>query len=163
MSRGNLTGMEILEKVSRLESGKNKKKHYGKHVFVSYPSRKLTKHTFCILCFPHFLSSTMWCLKSCCYSQDEISRKRFGGVKKFVKNVKKLIFTVFFIIERWFFKGIQRKTKKVKTVFASILIPNRILLKTKTQNIQNHRIQFITKITIFRKIKKPCNTKIFWK
>ena len=51
----------------------------------------------------------------------------------------------------------------MKTIFASILIPNRILLKTKTQNMLNHRIQFIMKITIFRKIKKSYNTKTLWK
>ena len=77
--------------------------------------------------------------------------------------MKKLIFTVFFIIERWFFKGIHRKNKKVKNVFASILIPKCVFSKTKMQNILNHRIQFIMKITIFRKIKKSCNTKTLWK
>ena len=77
--------------------------------------------------------------------------------------MKNLIFTVFFIIERWFFKGIHRKNKKVKTVFASILIPKCVFSKTKMQNILNHRIQFITKIMIFRKIKKSCNTKTLWK
>ena len=73
------------------------------------------------------------------------------------------IFTVFFIIERWFFKGIHRKNKKVKTVFASILIPKYVFSKTKMQNIINHRIQFIMKIMIFRKIEKSCNTKTLWK
>ena len=77
--------------------------------------------------------------------------------------MKKLIFTVFFIIERWVFKGIPRKNKKVKTVFASILIPKCVFSKTKMQNILNHRVQFITKIMIFRKIKTSCNTKTLWK
>ena len=77
--------------------------------------------------------------------------------------MKTPIFTVFFIIERWFFKGIHRKNKKVKTVFASILIPKCVFSKTKMQNILNHRVQFIMKITIFRKIKKSCNTKTLWK
>mgnify|MGYP003710196037 CR=1 FL=1 len=51
----------------------------------------------------------------------------------------------------------------MKTLFASILIPKCVFLKTKMQNILNHRVQFITKIVIFRKIKKSCNTKTLWK
>ena len=64
----------------------------------------------------------------------------------------------FFIIERVFFKGIHRKNKKVKTAFASILIPKCGFSKTKMQNILNHRVQFIMKIMIFQKTKKSCNT-----
>ena len=77
--------------------------------------------------------------------------------------MKKTFFTVFFIIERWFIKGIYKKIKKVKTVFASILIPSCVFLKTKKQNILNHRVQSIMKITIFQKIKKSYNTKTLWK
>ena len=71
--------------------------------------------------------------------------------RELVKNVKKTDFYSFFIIERWFFKGIHRKNKKVKTVFASILIPKCAVSKPKIQNISKHRIQFIMKIMIFRK------------
>ena len=80
-----------------------------------------------------------------------------------IKNTKTPIFTVFFIIERWLFKGIHRKKQNVKTGFASILTPKCVFSKTKIQNISNHRIQFIMKIMIFRKIKKSCNTKTLWK
>ena len=104
-----------------------------------------------------------WCWKSRFSSWDEMSRKHFSSDGKLIKNVKNLNFTVFFIIERWFFKGIHRKNKKVKTVFASILIPKCVFSKTKIQNMLNHRIQFITKIMIFRKIEKSCNTKTLWK
>ena len=92
-----------------------------------------------------------------------MSRKQFPSDEKMIKNVKNPIFSVFFIIERWFFKGIHRKNKKVKTIFASILTPECVFSKTKIQNNLNHRIQSITKITIFRKIKKSCNTKTLWK
>ena len=84
-----------------------------------------------IFIFFEFLTPTAWCLKSCCYSQDEIPRKRFWSDEKLIKNMKRLIFIVFFIIERVFFKGIHRKNKKVKTLFASILIPKCVFLKTK--------------------------------
>ena len=77
--------------------------------------------------------------------------------------MKNQVFTVFFIIERWFFKGIHRKNKKVKTIFASILIPKYVFSKIKMQNILNHRVQFITKIKYFSENKKSCNTKTLWK
>ena len=70
---------------------------------------------------------------------------------------------VVFMIERWFFKGIHRKNKNMNNVFASILIPKCVFSKTKMQNILIHRIQFIMKIMIFRKIRKSYNTKTLWK
>ena len=63
--------------------------------------------------------------------EDEIPRKHFWSDEKLINNMKKLMFIVFFIIERVFFKGIHRKNKKVKTLFASILIPKCVFLKTK--------------------------------
>ena len=80
-----------------------------------------------------------------------------------VKKNEKPDFYSFFIIERWFFKGIHRKNKKVKTDFASILIPKCGFSKIKIHNILNHRVQFIMKIMIFRKTKKSCNAKTLWK
>ena len=73
--------------------------------------------------------------------------------------MKNVIFSLFFIIEPMFFKGIQRKNKNVEIVFMAILIPKCAFLKTKIHNIRNYRIQFVVKIVIFRKIKMSCNTK----
>ena len=108
------------------------------------------------------LYDTHACCKSCIKSAQGMCNYKFSLTCKMIKNVKTPIFTVFSIIERWFFKGIHRKNKKVKTVFASILIPKCVFSKTKIQNILNRRVQFIMKITIFRKIKKSCNTKTLW-
>ena len=91
------------------------------------------------------------------------AQEAFLEWRKIDKKHEKTDFYSFFIIERVFFKGIHRKNKKVKTLFASILIPKCVFSKTKIQNIINHRIQFIMKITIFRKLEKPCNTKTIWK
>ena len=77
--------------------------------------------------------------------------------------MKNPTFTVFPSSNVGFSKAFREKTKKVKTVFASILIPKCVFSKTQIQNILNHRIQFITKIVIFRKIKTSCNTKTLWK
>ena len=77
--------------------------------------------------------------------------------------MKNLTFRCFFIIGLLFFKGIHRKNKKTKIMFMSILIPKCVFFKTKNQNMLNPRVQFIMKITIFRKIKMSCNTKTLWK
>ena len=130
-----------------------------KIIFATPLHPKLKKYFLKDFVFFWFLKPTELCSKIDSYSQDEMSRKHFSSDGKLIKNVKNLDFTVFFIIERWFFKGIHRKNKKVKTVFASILIPKCVFSKTKIQNILNHRVQFIMKIMIFRKIKKSCNTK----
>mgnify|MGYP003718493589 CR=1 FL=1 len=45
--------------------------------------------------------------------------------------MKKRGFAVVFIVERVFFKGIHRKTKKMKTLFASILISSCVFFKNK--------------------------------
>ena len=74
-----------------------------------------------------------------------------------------MIFRFFFLLERMFFKGIHRKNKNMKTLFASILIPSCVFFKNKNIISCKHRIQFITKTMIFRKIKKSCNTKTLWK
>ena len=71
--------------------------------------------------------------------------KHFKSDEKNVKNLKKRVFSVFFIIERVFVKGIHRKIKKVKLVFASFLIRNytfskkyEIIKNTNTIHHENH-------------------------
>ena len=73
--------------------------------------------------------------------------------------MKIMIFTVFFIIEPMFFKGIDRKIKKVKTLFASIPIPICVFSKNKNTKYVKTPIQFITKILIFLKFKNTYNAK----
>ena len=85
------------------------------------------------------------------------------GWLKIDKKHENTGFYSFFHHRTCVFQRHSQKNKKVKTLFASILIPKCVFSKTKTQNILNHRVQFIMEITIFRKIKKSCNTKTLWK
>ena len=92
-----------------------------------------------------------------------MSRKHFKSEEKSSKRWKNVWFSVFFIIEQVFFKGIHRKTKKVKTLFASILIPSFVFYKIENTKNWKTRIQFIMKITFFLKIKNVYNAKTLWK
>ena len=83
-------------------------------VFVTNPTRKLKKPFYCYFHFFEFLTPNAWCLKSGCYSQDEIPRKRFWSDEKLIKNMKRLIFIVFSSSNVCFSKAFTEKTKKWK-------------------------------------------------
>ena len=81
-------------------------------------------------------------------------------VMKKCKKREKTGFLYFFIIERVFVKGIQRKNKKKKTVFASILIRNYTFFKNINSNYLKLRVQCVMKISYIFKIKNVYNAKM---
>ena len=68
-------------------------------------------------------------------------------------------FRFFFIIEQVFIKGVHRKDKKVKTVFASITIPNYVFSKNENKHSLKPQVQCLIKTIDFFKIKKSSNAK----
>ena len=59
-----------------------------------------------------FSNRAEWCWNIRCSPQDEISSEHFKSDEKMQKTWKNRFFHFFFIIERVFVKGIQRKNKK---------------------------------------------------
>ena len=74
------------------------------------------------------------------------------GILRVMKNLQKcekhVIFS-FFIIERVFIRGIRRKNKKVKTVFASIPIRKYTFSKNKNVNSLKPQVQRLMKTVDF--------------
>ena len=118
------TGMNMLEKVSASKVKTTWRKTWQKVIFVAAHHPKLKTYFLEIFWFFWNLKQTPWCSKVRHYPWAEMSRKHFKSEEKSSKRWKSVWFSVFFILEQVFFKGVHRKTKKVKSLFASILIPN---------------------------------------
>ncbi len=86
----------------------------------------------------------------------------FWVTKKWLKTWKTRFFC-FFHHRTFVFQRHSQKKQKMKITFMSILIPKCVFFKNKIKNILNPRVQFITKIRIFCKIKRSCNKKTLWK
>ena len=63
--------------------------------------------------------------------------------------MKKCVIFIFSIIEQVFFKGVHRKDKNAKSVFASIPIPNYAFSKIKKSNSLKPQVQCLMKTIDF--------------
>ena len=95
-----------------------------------------------------------WCSNVRHCPWEEMTRKHFKSEEKSSKRWKNVWFSVFFIIEQVFFKGVHRKDKKAKSVFTSIPIPNYTFSKNKNANSLKLQVQCLMKTIDFYKIKK---------
>ena len=123
-------------------------------IFVTAHHPKLKKQFLKDFWFFRILKATPWCSNVRSYPGAEMSRKHFKSEEKSSKTWKNVLFSVLFIIERVFINGIHRKDKKVKTVFASIPIPNYAFSKNKKYNSLKPQVQCLMKTIRFLQHKK---------
>ena len=130
------------------------RKTWKKVIFVAAHHPKFKICIFEGFYFFWILMRTPWCPNVRHYPWAEMFRKHFKSEEKSLKMWKNVWFSVLFITEHVFFKGVYRKTKKVKTLSASIRIPNYTFSKNKTVNSWILQVQCLMKTIDFYKIQK---------